>query len=103
MHRLLYVISGTVFRYGCVQSKLHLLAFDGRILLLGVARIRGSFPCFRSVKMARRMASEYCFPSLPTANWFPGHMAKATRLLRNTVPGCDCIVEVHDARVSFFN
>ena len=45
------------------------------------------------------MASEFSFPSLPTANWFPGHMAKATRMLRNRIPHCDCIIEVHDARV----
>ena len=54
------------------------------------------------VEMASRMAKEFSFPTLPTANWFPGHMAKATRMLRGRVQSCDCVIEVHDARVSLF-
>ena len=63
------------------------------------------------------------FPNLSVANWFPGHMAKGLLLvsslfatatlftclscrltgMRNMgrrLQYCDCIIEVHDARVS---
>eukprot|EP00123_Amoebidium_parasiticum_P020157 comp43423_c0_seq1/m.47478 comp43423_c0_seq1/g.47478 ORF comp43423_c0_seq1/g.47478 comp43423_c0_seq1/m.47478 type:complete len:302 (-) comp43423_c0_seq1:57-962(-) len=32
-------------------------------------------------------------------NWFPGHMAKGLRLMREKLKEVDCVVEVHDARV----
>jgi len=36
-------------------------------------------------------------------NWFPGHMAKATRLMRERLSGggVDVVLEVRDARVPF--
>jgi hypothetical protein len=33
-------------------------------------------------------------------NWFPGHMAKTTRLMRENMKNIDIVVEVRDARVS---
>jgi ribosome biogenesis GTPase A len=29
-----------------------------------------------------------------TINWFPGHMAKASRMLKETVKGSDLVMEV---------
>ena len=34
-------------------------------------------------------------------NWFPGHMAKASRQVTESLPKCDVVVEVRDARVPF--
>jgi hypothetical protein len=34
-----------------------------------------------------------------TINWFPGHMASATRELRETLRHIDLVLEVRDARV----
>ena len=34
-------------------------------------------------------------------NWFPGHMNKAQREIRQTVPKCSLIIEVLDARIPF--
>lgn len=36
-------------------------------------------------------------------NWFPGHMAAATRAIRQRLKLADLVIEVRDARVSFFN
>jgi ribosome biogenesis GTPase A len=33
-------------------------------------------------------------------NWYPGHMAKSLRIMHQKLRQIDCIVEVHDARVS---
>lgn len=33
--------------------------------------------------------------------WFPGHMAKTRRLLKETVSSCDAVVELLDARIPF--
>jgi ribosome biogenesis GTPase A len=34
-------------------------------------------------------------------NWFPGHMAKATRLIRENLKFIDVVLEIRDARISF--
>ena len=54
---------------------------------------------------ARVMSSAFVrqsfnWPSLPGANWFPGHMAKAMKQTLKKISKCQCIIEVHDARVS---
>ena len=36
-------------------------------------------------------------------HWFPGHMAKGLRRIHEHLYGVDAVVEVHDARVSFFS
>ncbi|XP_029184729.2 mitochondrial ribosome-associated GTPase 1-like isoform X3 [Acropora millepora] len=33
--------------------------------------------------------------------WFPGHMNKGLRLMQILLQKCDCVVEVHDARIPF--
>lgn len=35
-------------------------------------------------------------------NWFPGHMAAATRAIRQRLKLCDLVIEVRDARVCLF-
>jgi len=34
-------------------------------------------------------------------NWFPGHMAKTARLMRENLKNIDIVVEVRDARIPF--
>ena len=34
-------------------------------------------------------------------NWFPGHMAKATREITEMLKKVDMVLEVRDARISF--
>ncbi len=36
-----------------------------------------------------------------TINWFPGHMMKATREMRNRLGYTALVLEIRDARVSF--
>ncbi|XP_075790791.1 mitochondrial ribosome-associated GTPase 1 [Pelodiscus sinensis] len=41
------------------------------------------------------------FGGRSVAAWFPGHMAKGLRQMKETLRKVDCIVEVHDARIPF--
>nr|KAG8537266.1 hypothetical protein GDO81_024807 [Engystomops pustulosus] len=41
------------------------------------------------------------FGQRDVAHWFPGHMAKGLKQMRAKLSKVDCIVEVHDARISF--
>ena len=34
-------------------------------------------------------------------NWFPGHMNKAIREIRETLPKVDLIIEIVDARIPY--
>ncbi|XP_066015427.1 mitochondrial ribosome-associated GTPase 1-like [Pocillopora verrucosa] len=43
---------------------------------------------------------EHFHPSI-FLKWFPGHMAKGFRKMQLKLPKCDCVVEVHDARIPF--
>ncbi|KAM8783003.1 mitochondrial ribosome-associated GTPase 1 isoform 2-T2 [Rhynchonycteris naso] len=35
------------------------------------------------------------------ARWFPGHMAKGLKKMQSSLKLVDCVIEVHDARISF--
>ena len=35
----------------------------------------------------------------PSIQWFPGHMAKTRRLIKECLPLVDAVVEIRDARV----
>jgi ribosome biogenesis GTPase A len=35
----------------------------------------------------------------PVVNWYPGHMAKASRNAMKKIENCDVFIEVRDARV----
>lgn len=39
------------------------------------------------------------FPFAGHMSWFPGHMAKATRLIESKIKAADVVIEVRDARV----
>ncbi|XP_071604959.1 mitochondrial ribosome-associated GTPase 1 isoform X2 [Heliangelus exortis] len=40
------------------------------------------------------------FGGRDVASWFPGHMAKGLRQMRASLRHADCLIEVHDARIS---
>ncbi|XP_071466901.1 mitochondrial ribosome-associated GTPase 1 isoform X2 [Marmota flaviventris] len=44
-----------------------------------------------------------CFPlqGRDVARWFPGHMAKGLKKMQSSLKLVDCVIEVHDARISF--
>uniref|UniRef100_A0A672RM46 Mitochondrial GTPase 1 n=1 Tax=Sinocyclocheilus grahami TaxID=75366 RepID=A0A672RM46_SINGR len=41
------------------------------------------------------------FGEREVAHWFPGHMAKGLKQMRDSLRKVDCIIEIHDARISF--
>ncbi|KAK1791829.1 hypothetical protein P4O66_013811, partial [Electrophorus voltai] len=45
--------------------------------------------------------SAFDFGQRETARWFPGHMAKGLKQMRARLRSTDCIIEIHDARISF--
>ncbi|KAM5271874.1 mitochondrial ribosome-associated GTPase 1 [Ctenodactylus gundi] len=53
---------------------------------------------------AARAAWRECFPlhGRDVARWFPGHMAKGLKKMQSSLKMVDCIIEVHDSRISFF-
>ncbi|OBS72661.1 hypothetical protein A6R68_12739 [Neotoma lepida] len=52
---------------------------------------------------AVRAAWRECFPlqGHDVARWFPGHMAKGLKKMQSSLKLVDCVIEVHDARISF--
>ncbi|XP_022087780.1 mitochondrial ribosome-associated GTPase 1-like isoform X1 [Acanthaster planci] len=50
----------------------------------------------------RRLFREvFTFGSKDLTHWFPSHMARGIKRMRNALRRVDCIVEVHDARIPF--
>uniref|UniRef100_F7E6F2 Mitochondrial GTPase 1 n=1 Tax=Xenopus tropicalis TaxID=8364 RepID=F7E6F2_XENTR len=47
------------------------------------------------------MRTSFDFGEREVAHWFPGHMAKGLKQMKTKLKNLDCIVEVHDARISF--
>uniref|UniRef100_A0A8C6KLF9 Mitochondrial GTPase 1 n=1 Tax=Nothobranchius furzeri TaxID=105023 RepID=A0A8C6KLF9_NOTFU len=41
------------------------------------------------------------FGGREVAHWFPGHMAKGLKQMKAGLKSVDCIIEIHDARISF--
>jgi hypothetical protein len=55
----------------------------------------------RGVTSAAKRAGEMAFNAGGGAvNWFPGHMAAASRAIRDRLKLADLVIEVRDARVS---
>eukprot|EP01018_Ginkgo_biloba_P029091 Gb_15547 [translate_table: standard] len=52
--------------------------------------------------LAKRLGEMAFNSSGGAINWFPGHMAAATRAIRERLKLADLVVEVRDARLSFF-
>lgn len=46
------------------------------------------------------MSATYVFPRVKGTSWFPGHMAKGLREATQQMKGCNCVIEVLDARIS---
>ncbi|XP_032465050.1 mitochondrial ribosome-associated GTPase 1 isoform X4 [Phocoena sinus] len=57
----------------------------------------------RALCGAARAAWRESFPldGRDVARWFPGHMAKGLKKMQSSLKLVDCIIEVHDARISF--
>uniref|UniRef100_A0A9L0ITU6 Mitochondrial GTPase 1 n=1 Tax=Equus asinus TaxID=9793 RepID=A0A9L0ITU6_EQUAS len=57
----------------------------------------------RALCGAARAAWRESFPlgGHAVARWFPGHMAKGLKKMQSSLKLVDCIIEVHDARISF--
>ncbi|KAK1905883.1 Mitochondrial ribosome-associated GTPase 1 [Dissostichus eleginoides] len=45
--------------------------------------------------------TSFDFGAREVAHWFPGHMAKGLKQMRANLKSVDCIIEIHDARISF--
>ncbi|XP_062509611.1 mitochondrial ribosome-associated GTPase 1-like isoform X2 [Corticium candelabrum] len=45
------------------------------------------------------MRTAFELPRKSALHWYPGHMAKGLRVMRAKVGACNCILEVHDARI----
>ncbi|XP_078291171.1 mitochondrial ribosome-associated GTPase 1 isoform X1 [Panthera onca] len=58
---------------------------------------------FRALGGAAGVAWRESFPlgGRDVARWFPGHMAKGLKKMQSSLKLVDCIIEVHDARISF--
>ena len=50
--------------------------------------------------MAIRLRRAFAWPGKQTTHWFPGHMAKGLRLMQVHLGRVDCVLEVHDSRLS---
>ncbi|GAA6103257.1 mitochondrial ribosome-associated GTPase 1 [Tachysurus ichikawai] len=49
---------------------------------------------------AVRFRTGFDFGEREVAHWFPGHMAKGLKQMRASLRKVDCIIEIHDARIS---
>ncbi|XP_034630896.1 mitochondrial ribosome-associated GTPase 1 isoform X1 [Trachemys scripta elegans] len=49
----------------------------------------------------RAWRERFDFGGRNVASWFPGHMAKGLRQMKESLRKVDCLIEVHDARIPF--
>ncbi|KAF7710264.1 hypothetical protein HF521_009136 [Silurus meridionalis] len=54
-----------------------------------------------TVLNAAKFRTVFDFGERQVAHWFPGHMAKGLKQMRASLRNIDCIIEIHDARISF--
>uniref|UniRef100_A0A673I380 Mitochondrial GTPase 1 n=1 Tax=Sinocyclocheilus rhinocerous TaxID=307959 RepID=A0A673I380_9TELE len=57
---------------------------------------------YNSLLSAAKFRKVFDFGEREVAHWFPGHMAKGLKQMRASLRKVDCIIEIHDARISFF-
>ncbi|MCJ8730399.1 hypothetical protein PDJAM_G00183870 [Pangasius djambal] len=55
----------------------------------------------RALLSAAQFRTVFDFGQREVAHWFPGHMAKGLKQMRASLRKVDCIIEIHDARISF--
>ncbi|KAL1263089.1 hypothetical protein QQF64_005828 [Cirrhinus molitorella] len=57
---------------------------------------------YHSLLNAVKFRKVFDFGEREVAHWFPGHMAKGLKQMRASLRKVDCILEIHDARISFY-
>uniref|UniRef100_M4AH20 Mitochondrial GTPase 1 n=1 Tax=Xiphophorus maculatus TaxID=8083 RepID=M4AH20_XIPMA len=55
----------------------------------------------QTLKNVDRFRTVFDFGGREVAHWFPGHMAKGLKQMKANLKNVDCIIEIHDARISF--
>ncbi|CDQ83504.1 unnamed protein product [Oncorhynchus mykiss] len=53
------------------------------------------------LRNAANFRTVFDFGDREVAHWFPRHMAKGLKQMKASVKNVDCILEIHDARISF--
>jgi ribosome biogenesis GTPase A len=48
-----------------------------------------------------RMRTAFELPVKTAVQWYPGHMAKGLQVMRTRIRSCNCVLEVHDARIPY--
>ncbi|KAL7383502.1 hypothetical protein ABVT39_011898 [Epinephelus coioides] len=54
-----------------------------------------------ALRNVSKFRTVFDFGGREVAHWFPGHMAKGLKQMRASLKSVDCIIEIHDARISF--
>ncbi|TRY68143.1 hypothetical protein DNTS_030022 [Danionella cerebrum] len=57
---------------------------------------------YYSLRNAAKFRTMFDFGEQDLVHWFPRHMAKGLKQMRASLRKVDCILELHDARISFF-
>uniref|UniRef100_A0A3P8NXE6 Mitochondrial ribosome-associated GTPase 1 n=1 Tax=Astatotilapia calliptera TaxID=8154 RepID=A0A3P8NXE6_ASTCA len=79
------------------QSKCSLKANEGRWIYIWV----NSMKLYQALRHVDKFRTVFDFGGREVAHWFPGHMAKGLKQMRANLKSVDCIIEIHDARISF--
>ncbi|KAG7236345.1 hypothetical protein INR49_001042, partial [Caranx melampygus] len=56
---------------------------------------------YQALRNVDKFRTVFDFGGREVAHWFPGHMAKGLKQMRASLRSVDCIIEIHDARISF--
>ena len=51
--------------------------------------------------MAQAFRQTFKFPPKDVTHYFPGHMNRGLMDMQKKLKNVDCVVEIHDARISF--
>ncbi|KAF1375782.1 hypothetical protein PFLUV_G00223750 [Perca fluviatilis] len=57
---------------------------------------------YHVLRNVAKFRTVFDFGAREVAHWFPGHMAKGLKQMRASLKSVDCVIEIHDARISFF-
>uniref|UniRef100_A0A3Q3WHY4 Mitochondrial GTPase 1 n=1 Tax=Mola mola TaxID=94237 RepID=A0A3Q3WHY4_MOLML len=58
---------------------------------------------FQALRHVEKFRTVFDFGGREVAHWFPGHMAKGLKQMRANLKNVDCVIEIHDARISLLN
>ncbi|KAM6956786.1 mitochondrial ribosome-associated GTPase 1 [Aplochiton taeniatus] len=56
---------------------------------------------YHALRSVGKFRTVFDFGGREVAHWFPGHMAKGLKQMKANLKNVDCIIEIHDARISF--